>query len=125
MSTPARFKKATITPIVKGKDGSPLTVHFNPVSLQYSVSNTVKEDGRGKDKKQAVVTQVTGKLSMDLIFDNTHNGQSVQLSTSQLALYMGSPQKEKTKEQVPPVLVFEWGSYKFQGVMESYKETLD
>jgi hypothetical protein len=26
---------------------------------------------------------------------------------------------------VPPVIVFEWGTYKFQGMMEAYKETLD
>lgn len=124
MSTRVQVKKATITPIVNGNKGTPLTVHFNPVSLQYSVTNTVKDSGSGKDKKQSV-TQVTGKLTMDLIFDNTHNGQSVQLLTSQLALYMGSPQTEKGKKQIPPILLFEWGGYSFQGVMESYKETLD
>lgn len=125
MSDRVPVEKATITQIVNGKEGDFLIVQFNPVSLQYTVTNTVKDDGRGKDKKQAVVTQVTGKLSMDLIFDNTDDGQSVQLTTSQLALYMGSPEKKKGKQQTPPILLFEWGSYKFQGVMESYKETLD
>jgi len=44
-------------------------VHFNPVSLQFSVSKHSKEEEHGGKKKQ-YTTQGSGKLTMDLIFDN-------------------------------------------------------
>lgn len=116
--------KATFTP-VPGSASDAIVVHFNPVSLQYAVSSTIKEEGSGKTKKQ-YLSQVTGKLTMDLIFDNTHNGENVQVSTSKLAKLMGSAQKaDRDKKQIPPIVLFEWGGYKFQGMMEAYKETLD
>ncbi len=117
--------RALFTPIVNGTKKQAFPVHFNPVSLQYSVSNTLKEEGSGKTKKQ-YVSKVTGKLTMDLIFDNTPNGHNVQIETAKLAQFMGSAQKDdKDKKQVPPIVLFEWGGYSFQGMMESYKETLD
>jgi hypothetical protein len=123
MSTRVPVKKAKFTPI-SDKSGKAFDVHFNPVSLQYSVSNTIKEESGGKKKQ--FITQATGKLTMDLIFDNTHDGTNVQISTAKLAMFMGSAQKsEKGKKQDAPIVLFEWGSYKFQGMMESYKETLD
>lgn len=124
MSTRVPVKKAKFSP-APGSTGEAIDVHFNPVSLQYTVSNTIKEEGSGKTKKQ-FIKQATGKLTMDLIFDNTHDGSNVQKATAKLAAFMGSAQQsEKDKKQVAPILVFEWGGYKFQGMMESYKETLD
>jgi len=35
------------------------------------------------------------------------------------------PASSGSKQQVPSIVLFEWGAYKFQGMMESYKETLD
>jgi hypothetical protein len=125
MSGFPQLEKAKITLLPQG-GGSPvpIPVHFNPVSLQYTVSNTMKEEGSGKTNKQHV-SKVTGKLTMDLVFDNTNDGHDVQQSTSKLASCMGSAQKGAQKEQTPPILLFEWGGYKFQGMMESYKETID
>jgi hypothetical protein len=124
MSTRAAFKKAKFTPKT-GADQRSFDVHFNPVSLQYSVSNTLKEEGAGKTKKQ-YVTQGTGKLTMDLIFDSTADGQDVRLTTSKIAALMQpDPKASGSKQQVPSIVLFEWGVYKFQGMMESYKETLD
>lgn len=94
-------------------------VHFNPVSLQYAVSNTVEEKGSGNSKKQ-YVSQSSGKLTMDLVFDTTHDGSDVRRVTDQIAQFM-----EPDAQKVPPVVLFEWGTYKFQGMVESYKETID
>ena len=95
-----------------------LVVHFNPASLQYTVSNTLENKGNGSNKKQ-YVSQSTGKLTFDLVFDTTHNGEDVRIHTERVAKLM-EPEKK-----VPAVIAFEWGVYKFQGVVESFKETID
>jgi hypothetical protein len=93
-------------------------VHFNPVSLQYTVTNTM-EESKGNDKKQYVSKSV-GKLTMDLIFDTTHNGEDVRGYTEKIARFL-----EPDEKKAPPVILFEWGKYKFQGMVESFKETID
>ncbi|MCI0744214.1 MAG: hypothetical protein L0Y58_02310 [Verrucomicrobia subdivision 3 bacterium] len=101
------------------KEGDPIKVHFNPVSLQYTVTNTMKDEGSGNKRKQ-VVGQSTGKLTMDLIFDTTDSGKDVRQSTLQIAAFM-TPLADRSV----PIVVFRWGTLKFQGMAESYKETLD
>lgn len=130
MTVPFDFIQASFT-IVEGDSGSssgdPISVHFNPTSLQHVVANTMKDPGRGNNNKQ-YVGQSTAKLTMDLIFDTTDSGQDVRLSTSKIAQLM-KPTKAVSSNQkdrkVPPVVLFEWGNYKFQGMVESFKETLD
>src|SRR5262250_828544 len=79
----------------------------------------------GQTKKQ-YVTQGTGKLTMDLIFDSTSTGEDVRTSTKKIAdLMQADPKSSGSKKQTPSIVLFEWGAYKFQGMMESYKETLD
>lgn len=94
-------------------------VHFNPVSLQYTVSNTLQEQGSGNKKKQHV-TQSSGKLTMDLIFDTTHDGSDVRRITDKIAQFM-----QPDSQNAPPVVQFEWGTYSFKGMVESFKETID
>jgi hypothetical protein len=94
-------------------------VHFNPVSLQYAVNNTLEEQGSGNRKKQHV-TQSSGKLTMDLIFDTTHDGSDVRRITDKIAQFM-----QPDSQNAPPVVEFEWGSYSFKGMVESFKETID
>jgi hypothetical protein len=117
MSIPDEFKKATFTPQT-GK-ATAIPVHFNPVSLQYTITNTMKE-GKGKKKKQ-YVSQSTGKLTMDLVFDTTTTGEDVRVHTEKIARFM---EPEKTSK-VPPVVEFQWGTYRFKGMVESFKETID
>jgi hypothetical protein len=117
MSVP-ELARATFTPQI-GKQPDPITVHFNPVSLQYTIANTMKE-GKGKQKKQ-YVSQTTGKLTMDLVFDTTQTGEDVRTHTARIARFM-EPQKST---KVPPVVEFQWGTYRFKGMVESFKETID
>jgi Contractile injection system tube protein len=112
-------KMATFKALRGGQEGEPITVHFNPVSLQYTVTNTLKEEGKGNKKKQTV-SQSTGKLTMDLIFDTTDSGENVRDLTKKIAAFM-APLKDKSL----PIVVFEWSALKFQGMAESYKETID
>jgi hypothetical protein len=124
MST--QLVRAKFTPLT-GTDLKPIDVHFNPVSLQYSASNTLTEDSSDKKKKQWL-TKVTGKLTMELVFDNTHDGQDVRVTTKKIAYLMAPPASEQDsadKKQVAIIVLFEWGKYTFKGMMESYTETLD
>ncbi len=117
MST-SGLKRASFTRIT-GAKSAPIAVHFNPVSLQYTVTNTMKE-GKGKKQKQ-YVSQSTGKLTMDLVFDTTHSGEDVRSHTEKIAKFM-EPEKSS---KVPPVVEFQWGTYRFKGMVESFKETID
>ena len=98
-------------------------VHFNPASLQYTVTNTLKEEGKGDDKKQ-FVTQSAAKLTMDLVFDTTDTGEDVRKYTNQMAKLL-KPLNEGKDKKVPPTVEFDWGLYSFKGIVEQYKETLD
>src|SRR5215831_2183597 len=103
------------------KDKPPITVHFNPASLQYTVANT--QDANKKDSKNKAVqyiSQSTAKLTMDLVFDTTLTGEDVRTATEPVANLMKPDDKK-----IPPDVEFGWGAYTFRGIVEQYKETLD
>lgn len=97
-----------------------IPVHFNPESLQYVITNNLRNTGSGNSSKQHV-SESTGKLTMELIYDTTDTGEDVRLHTVKVAKFMEPAGSEKT----PPVVEFEWGLYTFAGMVESYKENLD
>lgn len=97
--------------------GEVVNVHFNPVSLQYTVANQMQQQGGGT---QQHVASSTGKLSVDLVFDTTHTGRDVRVDTAKVAALM-----KPGDDHLVPTLCFEWGAYKFEGTMEGYRETLD
>ncbi len=109
---------------VRGANGrsgnTPIPVHFNPESLQYVITNNLRNTGSGNATKQHV-SESTGKLTMELIYDTTDTGEDVRLHTIKVAKFMEPRGSEKT----PPVVEFEWGLYTFAGMVESYKEKLD
>jgi hypothetical protein len=113
---PASFETLTGERVV-------VAVHFNPASLQYTVSNTLKEEGKGAKKKQ-YVSQTTAKLTMDLVFDTTDTGEDVRVTTNKMARLLQPVAAGKDKN-VPPTVKFGWGAYAFTGLVEQYKETLD
>lgn len=98
--------------------GKEIPVHFNPVSLQYTVANQMQQDGGGT---QQYVASSTGKLSLDLIFDTTDTGTDVRLKTVEIAELMKPDEKSKKV----PIFCFEWGAYKFEGTLEGFRETID
>ena len=112
--------------VVESKGGAkPINVQFNPVSLQLSVSNQLKD--KGNNQKQ-YIAKTTTKLTMDLVFDTTHTGMDVTLDTRKIQDMVspqGAPGKSPPKDPEPPLVQFEWGTIKFQGVAETYKETID
>lgn len=102
--------------------GERIPIHFNPVSLEYSITNTLQE--HGEDKKQ-YVAKSTAKLTMDLIFDTTDTGTDVRLHTQKIAKLMEPTQEIAGEKKAPEVVMFDWGTFQFRGMVESYKETID
>lgn len=111
----ARFKP------IKPKE-APFDVQFNPASLAITVSNTLEEKGQGSQTTQ-YVTKSSAKLTMDLIFDTTHTGEDVRNKTRLIAKLMEPI--PRAGKRVPSVVLFEWGTFTFQGLIEQYKETID
>ena len=124
MAFDAEFTRATFTMLTGPDKGQPVEVHFNPVSLQYALSNSLSRTGSGDSNKQHV-SQTSGKLTMELVFDTTDSGDDVRGHTGQIARFMQPAGGGSENENVPPVVEFAWGSYKFQGMVDSYQETLD
>ena len=117
MSNPENVERAFFT--VDG-DSKKIPVHFNPQTWQYTITNNLKNTGKGDAKKQ-YVSESTGKLTLDLIFDTTGTGEDVRITTIKVSKFMEPDKKDKA----PPIINFEWGLYTFKGMMESYKETID
>ncbi|QHE85162.1 CIS tube protein [Hydrogenophaga sp. BPS33] len=104
--------------------------HFNPASLQYTVSNTLGPAAQGAGSRQ-YVSATTAKLVMDLVFDTTaknpggevQGGEDVRTYTDKMAQLLKPFGGDDSK--TPPRVEFGWGAYKFVGTVEQYKETLD
>ena len=111
--------RATLTPVTGS--GAAIQVHFNPTSLQISITNTLDEKG---SQKTQYVTKSSAKLTLDLIFDTTGTGGDVRVDTGKVAKLMASGKRDR--QGIQPIIVkFEWGTFTFQGLIESYKETID
>lgn len=120
---PAELALATFTTEPpKPASGESFTVHFNPESLSYKVSSALRDEGPGGETKQ-FVGKVDATLSMSLQFDTTTSGEDVRAHTAKVAKLL-RPVLENNR-QVPPIVVFRWGSYSFRGVAQNHAETID
>lgn len=120
--SPRQVQLAEFRIVGPGDAGEPIDVHFNPETLEYTVTNNIKEQGNSTESKQQV-SKSSGKLSMELQFDTTLDGSDVREKTEQLQALM-KPAEEGGKK-IAPVVEFAWGTYRFKGIFTSYKETLD
>ena len=93
--------------------------------LEYTITNTLQ--GGGGNRSAQYVSQSTGKLSMELLFDTTDSGEDVRRHTEKVAKLMdpGGGGNQSQQRKPPPIATFEWGAYKFEGIVESYKEKID
>ena len=140
------LKKAMITPLtdetgaklsVAEKETRRCMVDFNPETLKYNLTSSTSV-GRTNRPAQSV-TQSTSRLSMDLIFDTTTTGADVRSNTHRLVVMMdpaqnnggeasgGESQKpqQDASRQKPAIVVFEWGTIRFEGYISSYMETME
>jgi hypothetical protein len=119
--------------------GKVATVQFNPETLKVSFANQIVEPAGGGDKRGQPARQFVGtgttKLSLQLVLDVTAPPHSeagkddVRELTQQVAYFI-TPQEagkgDKGQTQlVPPGVRFLWGSFQFDGMMDSLDETLE
>lgn len=113
-----------------------LTVQFNPDSLKLTYANQIQADNgeKKKDQKGGAAIQHVGvgttKLAVTLVFDVTADSPGrpgdVRAWTNQVLHFITPAEDPKKKGSfVPPATRFEWGTYWFEGIVESVEETLE
>jgi len=109
-------------------------VQFNPETLKVSFANQVATPAGAGDQKGTPARQFVGagttKLSLQLWFDvsapmppGQTKEQDVRKLTAKVAYFI-TPKPEGDKF-VPPAVRFIWGSFQFDGIMESMEESLE
>jgi hypothetical protein len=148
MPQPPQVKKAILKEIWWDSQGSKLTgspdghkplefeVQFNPQSLKVTYSNQSSGGDQSKqDTAKQFVGRSTTKLSLELWFDvalaeaagRVKSGADVRVLTQQVAYFLVAQQNEKKDptKKAPPGIRLEWGSFSFEGVMDSMDETIE
>ncbi|HEX9371219.1 MAG TPA: hypothetical protein VF897_09440 [Roseiflexaceae bacterium] len=149
MNTPRKLTKARLIQIEwkkQGAKGEPVpggkevTVQFNPASLKVTYANQVQTNDQSNNASTQYVGKGSSKLSLELIFDvSMPLGQDseanapprpapddVRKLTEEIAFFMqAKPEGSDDKKFVPPGARLVWGSFLFEGIVESMDETLD
>ena len=110
-----------------------VTVQFNPETLKVSFANQIQTPSGTGDQKGTPARQFVGagttKLAVQLWFDVTaladgeNTTDDVRKLTQKVAYFI-TPEKEGDKF-VPPAVRFLWGSFQFDGLMDSLEESLE
>ncbi len=131
---PAKAQLVELNP-ASPNDKKVVTVQFNPETLKVSYANQiVPPKGEGNSQEKASMQFVgagTTKLTLQIWFDVTGEAAGpgpqptdVRKLTKDVAYFI-TP-REKTKGVfVPPVVSFEWGTFRFEGIMDSLEESLE
>jgi hypothetical protein len=138
----AKAKLVELTAEYTEKSGGMVAVvQFNPDSLKVTYNNQIVEPknaggenstSSGDQSNQAsrqFVGAGTTKLALSLWFDvGSHTGEGnaagdVRDLTKKVAYFI-TPKKEG-ENYIPPAVSFQWGSFKFDGLMDSLEETLE
>ena len=125
------------------RQGRQLKVQFNPETLKVTFSNQIKSGGQAGGSAIQFSGRGTTKLSFDLWFDVTDPNfenlddkykdnkkkafTDVRRITKQVSDFM-KVTKKGTKPNiryVPPGVRFLWGTFLFEGVMDSINETIE
>jgi Contractile injection system tube protein len=113
------------------------TVQFNPDSLKVSFANQLVQPSGAGDQRGSPARQFVGagttKLALTLWFDvgspQPPKGPKVDdvRKLTQKVAYFITPRPEpgKSDKFTPPAVRFAWGSFQFDGLMDSLEETLE
>jgi hypothetical protein len=148
---PVKAELIELTPdFTEKKDGKRVTVQFNPETLKVSFANQLAQSDAGNsatgaaggssargDQGQKSSRQFVGagttKLALQLWFDVNAplpSGKEGTIDVRELTkdvAYFITPQKaeDDPKKFLPPVLRFAWGSFSFEGIVDSLDESLE
>ncbi len=139
MSAPVRLEKAELHQVDADfrneiKAEHTVKLQFNPESLKVSFANQIQTPPSKGDKSGTPARQFVGagttKLSFSVFFDANAplpEGETpvddVRKLTQKIAYFI-TPQQEGNT-YIPPAVRFVWGSFQFDGIMDSVEETLD
>ncbi len=147
------LERAKLIP-VSGNNDTPdmnnaIDVQFNPVTLRVNLSNTLKANtNQGNSRAAQFVDKSSSTLTVELMFDTTYiesaadrgpredstqsnsrnqieQGSDVRLQTKKIADTFIKPVESGSNMQAPSRVLFQWGSFEFIGMVQSYDETLD
>ncbi len=121
---------------------SKVPVQFNPETLKVSFSNqVVPPTNNATDQNSTSTTQYVGKgstkLAVQLWFDVTgelpeglaqsdEEKKDVRRLTKKVAYFITpKPAPNDATKNVPPAVRFLWGTFQFDGIMESLEESLE
>ncbi len=145
MPKPQTVTKAFLEPIRWDKEGKAsiitgdkkvrrIEVQFNPESLKLAFSNQIAGDNNKGGSAIQFASRGTTKLSFEMWFDVTATQpgdakpvNDVRRLTQGVAAFMQTEQTgsgDKAK-YTPPGCRFQWGTFLFEGVMESINENLE
>ena len=145
MGDPSGLKKAQFIELdanfLKKSGGKVVEVQFNPETLKVSFANQIDQSGKAEDKakkgagdqsnqaSQQFIGAGTTKFSLQLWFDVNaplRAGQivsDVRDLTKEIAYFI-TPIQDGDKFK-PPAVQFAWGSFHFDGLMDSLEESLE
>ena len=117
------------------KGGKSFDVQFNPESLKVNFANQKAGGEQPGGSPIQFVGAGTTKLAIELFFDvtvpvaqgKTMVANDVRTLTADVAYFMKAETAVQGQENayVPPGIQFSWGSFLFEGVMDSMDETLE
>jgi len=112
-------------------------VQFNPESLKVSFANQLVQPSGAGDQRGSPARQFVGagttKLALTLWFDvgspqppDADRVDDVRKLTKKVAYFITPKPVEGQRDKfVPPAVRFVWGSFQFDGLMDSLEETLE
>jgi contractile injection system tube protein len=148
MPASGTISKATLQEVQPGEHGEwlppgsngSIAVQFNPQTLKVNYTNQKASGDQAKGGPVQFVGRGTTKLTCELVFDITvletgkqQTVKDVRELTAQVSKFM-TPKKQTSKakgkkakepDYVPPGVRFRWGTFTFEGVMDSVDETLE
>jgi hypothetical protein len=113
--------------------GSTVTVQFNPETLKVSFANQIQTPSGAGNQSGTPARQFVGagttKLTLQLWFDvaSLPDGENTTADVRKLTqrvAYFITP-KKKGDKFIPPAVRFLWGSFQFDGLMDSLEESLE
>lgn len=121
--------------VVEDVDGGfEFDVQFNPESLKLTYSSTKAGGDQSGGSALQYVGQGTTKLSMDLIFDASRDERAAedgalpdvrQLTLKIIDFITPKEAPDDRDKKIAPGLRINWGTFLFEGVVNSVNETLD